>query len=70
MMVIGYRVPCEGWYAVYAPEGATERQIHEVILDDIVEEAYWHGATLEILWQASDGREGWLIHTIQPRHRG
>jgi hypothetical protein len=68
-MVIGYRLPCEGWYAAYAPEGASERRIQEAIVADISTDAYPYGASLDILWQSSDGREGWLRHMIAPRRK-
>jgi hypothetical protein len=67
MIVVGYFVPGEGWYATDAPDRATEQEIEAAILANISEDAYSpYGATLDIRWESSDGREGRLSHTIEP----
>jgi hypothetical protein len=67
MMVVGYLIPGEGWYATDAPDGATDEEIEASILADINQDAYSpYGATLDIRWESSDGRSGRLEHTIEP----
>jgi hypothetical protein len=67
MIVVGYFIQGDGWYAADAPDGATEDEIEASILADINDDAYSpYGATLEIRWESSDGRSGRLEHTIEP----
>jgi hypothetical protein len=67
MMVIGYPIQGDGWYAMDAPDGATDDEIEASIIADISQDAYSpYGATLEIRWESSDGRSGRLEHTIEP----
>jgi hypothetical protein len=66
-MDVEYTIINEGCYDIEVADGATDEQIEDVILADISEDAYLpDGATLDIRWESSDGREGRMTHTIEP----
>jgi hypothetical protein len=66
-MEIEYLIENEQWYTVDVPDTATDEQIEDAILADIHDDAYLpEGATLDIKWEAADGREGRMTHTIAP----
>jgi hypothetical protein len=67
MTGVGYLIPGEGWYVTEAPDGASDEDVEGAILASISDDAYLpYGATLDIRWEATDGRSGRLEHTIEP----
>jgi hypothetical protein len=72
MVGIGYLIPGEGWFVAEAPEGATDEQVEDCILADIVKYVYLppDGDAVEVRWKTSDGRDGRMLVCRLARVRG